>query len=139
MARIAGLHVGRAALFRLEVSRLSGSSFIERFECTVEPSRDHVVVHPKGELDLATVPQVDRQVEELVAAGFKRIVLDLSGLSFVDSTGLRLFVKWSQAAAADGLAFSFLPGNSTVERVLDVSGLRDALDFADPAKLRRGP
>jgi anti-sigma B factor antagonist len=86
---------------------------------------------------MATVPQVDTQIEELVKSGFKKMVLDLGGLTFLDSTGLRLLLKWTHAARADGLAFELLPGGPTVERVLDIAGVRTELDFVAPHSLGR--
>ena len=113
-------------------------SFIPpQFECQVEPERDRFVLRPKGELDIATAPQVDTQVEELVKSGFKNVVVDLAGLTFLDSTGLRLFLKWSQTARSDGVAFSLLPGTASVARVFEISGLDDQLPFLYPEDLRR--
>jgi anti-anti-sigma factor len=121
----------------VEVFLLSDHFIPPRFECLVEPDRDHVLVRPQGELDMATVPEVDSNVEELVNSGFTNVVLDLAGLTFMDSTGLRLLVKWTQTARGDGMSFRLLPGSPAIDRVLDISGLRDELDFADAAKLRR--
>jgi anti-sigma B factor antagonist len=109
-----------------------------RFECLVEPDRDRVLVRPKGELDMATVPEVDRQIEEVTSNGFKQVVLDLSGLTFLDSTGLRLLIKWTQRCRQDGIDFSVLPGGPQVDRVLEISGIRPELTFADPNNIRRG-
>jgi anti-anti-sigma factor len=121
----------------VEVFLLSDHFIPPRFECLVEPDRDHVLVRPQGELDMATVPEVDSNVEELVNSGFTNVVLDLAGLTFMDSTGLRLLVKWTQTARGDGMSFRLLPGSPAIDRVLDISGLRDELEFADAAKLRR--
>ena len=95
-------------------------------------------MRPKGELDMATVPEVDRQIEEVTSTGFKKVVLDLAGLTFLDSTGLRLLIKWTQLCRQDAIEFSVLPGGPQVERVLDISGIRPELTFADPNNMRRG-
>ncbi|MCA1657123.1 MAG: STAS domain-containing protein, partial [Actinobacteria bacterium] len=42
-----------------------------------------------GELDLATAPELTQRLEEAGAAGGPPIELDLSGVSFIDATGLR--------------------------------------------------
>src|SRR4051794_18623328 len=63
------------------------------FEIEIRPSRERVVVAPHGELDCATVPRVQDALEELVAAGWDLIVLDLRGVSFMDSTALHLMSR----------------------------------------------
>jgi anti-sigma B factor antagonist len=107
-----------------------------RFECLVEPDRDQVVVRPQGELDMATVPQVDEQVRELVESGFKKVVIDLGSLTFLDSTGIRMLLQWTATADTDGIDFALLPGTGAVERVLDITGVRQHFHFIDPAQLR---
>src|SRR5438874_9792561 len=61
-----------------------------RFRVDVKPERDVVFVVPTGELDLATVAQLGGQIDELRAASFKRVVLDLCRLELMDFRGLRL-------------------------------------------------
>ena len=75
----------------------------EPFRCDVEPARESVFVRPVGELDLSTVPVVDAQLSELVDAGFRRLVLDLRELRFLDSTGLRLLLSWDAKTRAEGV------------------------------------
>ena len=50
-------------------------------------------VAPVGELDIATVYKLESEVARLLESGFARIVLDLRGLSFIDSTGLCLVLR----------------------------------------------
>ena len=67
----------------------------EPFRCEVDPHRASVFVRPVGELDLSTIPIVDTQLAELVAAGFTSVV-DLRGLRFLDSSGVRLLLSWAE-------------------------------------------
>jgi anti-anti-sigma factor len=60
------------------------------FRCDVVPERDAVRVRPIGSLDIATVPVLEQQLQEFRQAGVRRLIVDLGGLSFMDSTGLRL-------------------------------------------------
>ena len=75
------------------------------FTCSVTPERDHVLVEPRGELDMATVGAVEQELRRLHESGFRRIVLDLGGLSFMDSSGLHLVMRWTEAASRNGFAF----------------------------------
>ena len=95
----------------------------EPFRCEVDPDRASVRVRPVGELDLATVPIVDAQLSELVAAGFTSLVLDLRELRFLDSTGLRLLLTWHAKARAEGVDLRVIPGPAPVQRVIEVAGV----------------
>src|SRR5215212_6111130 len=76
----------------------------------IEPERDHVLVVPRGELDIATVGAVRHKVATLRARGFSRVVLDLRGVTFVDSCTIHLLYELDSAAAADGLGFAIRLG-----------------------------
>jgi anti-sigma B factor antagonist len=104
-----------------------------RFEIRIQPDRDRVIVAPCGELDIATVDRVRAEIAEIVAAGFGSVVLDLRGLSFIDSTGLRLIVE--QAGRRD-LTLQLIDGPPPVARLFDLTGLRSTLPFVEPRQLR---
>jgi anti-sigma B factor antagonist len=55
-----------------------------------------------GDLDMATATRLDETVAGLLRQGARELVIDLSGLSFVDSSGLRLLITLNDRAAADG-------------------------------------
>jgi anti-anti-sigma factor len=100
------------------------------FRLTVTPDGERVVVAAQGELDLLTVPAVEREVRELRARGFTSIVLDLRELTFIDSTGLGLLLRLDAEAGDARLAFAIVEGDGPVRRVLRLSGL--AGRFAQP-------
>lgn len=89
-------------------------------------------VQPFGELDLDTVHRVDAALEELHGEGCPEIVLDLRGLTFMDSTGLRLVIRWDGAARQEGFRFAVVPGQEVVQRVFRLTGMDAQLAFADP-------
>jgi len=99
------------------------------FGCEVQPERDGVRVLPRGELDAASGPALERQIGELRDAGFRRLILDLSQLDFMDSTGLRLILKWDAEARQDGFSIVLVPGPPTVQRVFEVTGTAAHLPF----------
>jgi anti-sigma B factor antagonist len=111
------------------------------FVCHVRPRREVVHVVPEGDLDLATVGEVEQRLGELRDAGFDRLVLDLRELTFIDLAGLRLAERWSAAAERDGFAFDVLSGAPAVQRLLDVLDgvhrLRPVRDAAEqPGEVR---
>ncbi len=84
-----------------------------------------------GELDLATAAGVQRELEHVEATDAESIVLDLSELTFMDSTGVRLLVTAHARARADSNRLTLLRGGRAVQRILQLSGVEALLPFAD--------
>ena len=77
-----------------------------------------------GELDLATAPQLERAFEAAFADDdAEMIVVDLTELSFMDSTGIHLLLRMS-AACEDADRLRLIDGSRAVQRVLDITGVR---------------
>ncbi|HEY2719409.1 MAG TPA: STAS domain-containing protein, partial [Solirubrobacteraceae bacterium] len=55
-----------------------------------------------GELDIATVPRLEAAVDATLTGDLRTLTIDLSGLSFVDSSGLRMFIVLDQRASEEG-------------------------------------
>jgi len=84
-----------------------------------------------GELDLATVPTLDACLAELREAGFRQLIVDLSRLEFIDSTGLQLLLQYDAEARQDGFSLSLIPGPAVVQRVFEITGTLALLSFID--------
>lgn len=97
--------------------------------CEVVPERDAIRVRPIGSLDMATGRVLEQQLQELREAGFRRLIVDLGSLSFMDSTGLKIALKWHEAAHQDGFEIGFAPGPPSVQRVFEVTGTSQYLPF----------
>jgi anti-sigma B factor antagonist len=104
----------------------------EPFRVDVEPARESVRVAPVGELDIATVDKLQAEVTRLRESGFERIVLDLRGVRFLDSTGLRLVLALDGAARADSHELSVIRGSDVVHRIFEVTQVAERLNFVDP-------
>ena len=103
------------------------------FRVEVEPDRSQVFVRPFGELDVASVDEVDATIRQLHTTGFRHVVLDLRNLEFMDSTGIRLVLQWDAQARRDGLTFQVVPGSPGVMRPLEIAGVLDRLVLRDHA------
>jgi anti-anti-sigma factor len=88
-----------------------------------------VVVTPTGELDLGTEPALRAAIERLEGA-YDALVLDLSQLEFVDSTGLNLAIREHLRASLDGFRLVLVQGPEDVQRVFELAGLDGFLPFA---------
>ena len=90
---------------------------------------------PFGELDMGTVEQIREQLENATASGARRVVLDLRGVTFLDSTGLHLVLEADAASRAQGWEFGLIGGPAGVQRVFDLTGARARLPFLTASEL----
>ena len=100
--------------------------------CEVARNGSVAWVRPSGELDLDSVHRVEAALDGLHEEGCGDIVLDLRGLTFMDSTGLRLVIRWHTAARDGGFRFSIIPGQDVVQRVFRLTGMEDHLTLVEP-------
>jgi anti-sigma B factor antagonist len=92
-----------------------------------EQRGDVVVVSVAGELDMATAPQLQDQITDLLDKGRSRLVFDLSDVSFCDSTGLSVFVRAKNSSDEAGGVVRLAAPQRGVLRILEVSGLVEVL------------
>ena len=87
-------------------------------------------VRAAGDLDLAGVPELEAVLQDALAST-QLVVLDLSGLTFVDVVGLRVIVDASIRAVCDGqrLVVAFTPGHA--ERMFRLTGTAEVIERID--------
>jgi anti-sigma B factor antagonist len=85
-----------------------------------------------GELDLATQPEMEPVILQHLQS-HPSIVIDLSGLTFMDSSGLRTLIQVKKAADALKRPFALVRGPSPVHKVFEITGLLDYFTFVDAA------
>jgi anti-anti-sigma factor len=104
------------------------------FSVSTERSNGTVRVCLSGELDIATTTEAEEQMREAESdASAQTIVLDLAGLTFMDSTGLRMLVAADQRAREAGRRLAVVRGPEAVQRVIQLTGLDSRLDLVDDA------
>jgi anti-sigma B factor antagonist len=87
----------------------------------------HLVL--SGELDMAAIPDLRHRLSEC-AGQFECLVVDMSGLTFLDSTGIHFLLDLKIRAERNGWSLRLVPGPPQVQRVLDVAGLTDLFRWA---------
>jgi anti-sigma B factor antagonist len=102
------------------------------FRCDVARDGDVVRITLEGELDIATSPAVEGVLREPCDDGIRRRVLDLSGLTFMDSSGLRTILSAQASSRRDGWALALVPGPPAVQRIFEITGVKDRLRFVEP-------
>jgi anti-anti-sigma factor len=114
----------------------------ESFAVEVQRRTHVAIVQPRGELDLATVETLrsalDAAIAEILSAALDgmetgaRLVLDLRGVSFIDSSSLHLLVTLDQRAQRDGFQLTLLAPAAPIDRAIQICGLDRILPFASP-------
>jgi anti-sigma B factor antagonist len=95
------------------------------------------VIALSGELDIAGAADLERELAGVEAGA---VVIDLRGLGFMDSSGLRALTVAAQRAQHAGRRFALVPGAAQVMRVFDVTRMRERLEFVgDPGEVIVGP
>ncbi len=81
------------------------------------------VVSLSGEIDLATAPAVRAELEHVLQQGGDELRVDMSGVEFVDSTGLGVLVWAWEQARAQRMDYLVVDPSAMATRVLEQSGL----------------
>jgi anti-sigma B factor antagonist len=95
----------------------------------VIPQRSQVVLPISGDLDVASTTAAHKQLLGLALHPGDQLVLDLSAVTFMDSTGIRLILLAREHAARHGAGFVVVRGPETVMEALELVGLDRQLDF----------
>jgi anti-anti-sigma factor len=101
----------------------------------VETQQRDGLVHValRGELDLSTVNKVQDELRRVEADAPRVVVLDLSKLTFLDSTGLRCLVTADQRARDADRRLVLVRGPDPVQRVFSITRLEERLEMVDDA------
>ncbi|HET8657895.1 MAG TPA: STAS domain-containing protein [Micromonosporaceae bacterium] len=108
----------------LEIQRESRPSLTSAPE---DPGLDPVVLAISGELDLGSLAELEEAATAAIADGTPVLLLDLSGLTFCDSTGLGLFVRLHKRMQQRGGRLGLVNPQAGVLKVLKLTGLDAAL------------
>jgi len=106
---------------------------VAEFRIESREQGDVTYVTLRGEFDLAGIQQFDSVLGKLESDAPETIVIDLSALDFMDSSGLRALVMADQRARRDGRRLAIVPGPPAVRRVFEITQLLDRLDLIDSA------
>ena len=84
-----------------------------------------------GELDIATVPRLEEAVATVLAHGARSVIVDLSRLAFVDSSGLRMFITLNDRASAEGFSLGLIRPPEPSLSVFQITGAEENLPFIE--------
>jgi anti-anti-sigma factor len=101
------------------------------FKVEVHGGGKAVVVNVCGELDLASSPALEQELESQPVAAAPMVIVDLRQLEFMDSTGLSVLVRAHQRAVESGQRFGVVKGPQQVQRLLSLTGVAERLTVGD--------
>jgi len=93
------------------------------------PGQTRVVL--AGELDIASTQGLEDELVAIEANSPGTLVLDLRGVEFIDSTGLRALIAADERARSQGRRLAVVSGPNAVERLLEVTQLDQRLEVVD--------
>jgi anti-sigma B factor antagonist len=85
----------------------------------------------EGELDISSAVKVEEELARVEAGKPDLILLDLRGLDFMDSSGLRTIVSADSRAREEGRRLAIVRGPAAVQRIFDVTRLDERLNIVD--------
>jgi anti-sigma B factor antagonist len=91
-------------------------------------------IEARGELDLSNAQALDKELERAMEARAERIIVDLSGLEFIDSTGIAALGRIETHYVTE--RFGLIRAPQQVQRVIALTGLEQVLPFVDRTEAR---
>jgi anti-sigma B factor antagonist len=93
----------------------------------------------KGELDMASAPLLESALSDACTGDVRDLVLDMSGVEFIDSSGLKAILHGKTLCERGQRAFSLTPATRPAQRVFEATGLVDRLRFRRTARRQGTP
>jgi anti-sigma B factor antagonist len=107
----------------------------EHLRVEVSESPDSARIALSGQFDIASAGDATRALQALLNRGLDLVVIDLSGLDFMDSTGVKFLVEGRDTARDLGVKLSLVQGGDPVRRVLTVAGVMALFEDDNPQSL----
>jgi anti-sigma B factor antagonist len=97
----------------------------------VKHDGEELLVRASGELDLSNVNVLEGELRRAIAGPPSEVILDLSAVTFIDSTGLRMLLLMAKHSRNNGDRLSMRRGSGSVERAIERAGLDSLLPLVD--------
>jgi anti-sigma B factor antagonist len=106
---------------------MTGEELVDGIAVQTEQSGRCTIMTLTGELDLVSAPRLRNAITSLSGESLDEVVVDLSGLTYIDSVGIGLLVASRRRLDAEGRTFSVRNANPQVRRLLEITGLVEYL------------
>jgi anti-sigma B factor antagonist len=98
-------------------------------EVSKERGDGHVVVAVSGEVDMASAPQLWDRLQEAVAEGSPIVIVDLVGVTFIDSTALGVLIEGKKLCDSEGRAMRIAVSEPQIIKIFEITGLTELFDI----------
>lgn len=103
--------------------------FSAHMEATFEQLDDQLMIAVTGRLDTVSAPQFDERLAPMLAHPHTHILIDMSGVSYISSAGVRSILQLVKFAAANGGRLAVFSVPQPIMAVLEMAGLPSRLDL----------
>jgi anti-sigma B factor antagonist len=114
--------------------RVESGQWVENGPLTIRSEREPnelYVLELFGEFDLSSIQVAESELRRIEESGVKQIIVDLSGLDFIDSSGLRVLLTTYERERRGADRLVFLRGRGPVQRIMELTQLHSTLPFID--------
>lgn len=101
----------------------------QSFELAEETRGDLAIIAVSGEVDVVTAPTLRDRLDDQLAGGQVRVVVDLSGVTFLDSTGLGVLVRGMKRCSELGGELILVATEPRILKLFAITGLNDAFSI----------
>jgi anti-sigma B factor antagonist len=105
-------------------------------DCKIEPHGDFALVRVRGEVDLSWSQQVRKTILDALGKS-KGVGVDLSEVSYIDSSGIAALVEGFQSARGKGQKFALIAASAPVRSVLELARLDRVFPMVDTLEAAR--
>ncbi len=97
----------------------------------LEQQGERILVGAWGELDISSAREFEEKLRQAIRGSAFGVILDLGGVTFIDSLGLHVLISAAALAHGTGRELIVLRGSEQVRHVIETSGVEDLLPLAD--------
>lgn len=102
-----------------------------RFSVNVTGGDDAATIALSGEADMLAAPQIEAAFKDVAAGEAKLVLIDLHGLTFIDSSGVHVLLTGHERCQARGQLLRIVPGPANVQRLFEITGIDEVLPFCE--------
>jgi anti-anti-sigma factor len=112
-----------------------GTPDIRPFDVRVERRGKTAILRLSGEFDIAGADNLDARIEELSRNSPEEVLIDLRGVTFLDSRGLRALSRARALGPEAGWSLKLVQGPEQVRRILELTGMDAVFEFAAASEI----
>jgi anti-anti-sigma factor len=121
---------GKGCVGELTERKVAVTVLVQEFHITEDQVEDRVVVHLHGELDVSSCGVLRARLGSLIDRGVRDLMVDLSGISFIDSAELGVLIGALKRLQSEDGRLSLTSPSRGVRKVLEITGLNTILEIS---------